>query len=109
MAAPVSIVDIRISWPGQSTKETCLFNYKTLSALPLKQENPATACVRAGQFIGFVAFIALVAGGGLAVWVAAFVNLGIRVAQLDRDVSDLLHSELNSLSEVVGRSLRACR
>ena len=30
-AAPVNIVDIRISCPGQSTKDTCLTNYITES------------------------------------------------------------------------------
>jgi hypothetical protein len=27
-AAPVNIVDIKLSWPGQSQKETCLKSYR---------------------------------------------------------------------------------
>lgn len=30
-AAPVNIVDNRMSWPGQSTKETCLTNCSSAS------------------------------------------------------------------------------
>lgn len=26
-AAPVNIVDMKLSWPGQSQKDTCLINY----------------------------------------------------------------------------------
>lgn len=115
-AAPFSIVAIRMSCPGQSTKLTCLRSSRAsgvsgCDAAEMRRGalraarggGEGTACVLGApqQFHPFVLepghlaqravllgrAVGAVAGGARAGRVLAGVDLGVRIAQLDRDVA----------------------